>query len=99
MGKEGDGRGGEMKEKDGECLLPPPPKLNPGYATEYALHWGCGSIICPIPFPSRLCLITSHTSTATTVVNNRMFTRRDAIVVAVGRATDQTEVLGEPTLE
>jgi len=38
-------------------------------------------------------------STATAVVNNTMFTRRNAIVAAVGRATNQTEVLGEPTLE
>ena len=57
----------------------------------------CGSIICPVPFPS--ILITPHTSTATAVVNNTVFTRRDAIVAAVGRATDQTEVLREPTLE
>jgi len=63
---------------------------------QYALHLGCGSIICPVPFPSRL--ITQHTSTASAVVNNTVFTRRDAIVAAVGHATDQTEVLGEPTL-
>jgi len=31
----------------------------------------CVSIICPVPFPSRL--ITTHTSTAATVVNNMMF--------------------------
>jgi len=43
---------------------------------QYALHWGCGSIICPVPFPSRL--ITPHTSTATAVVNNTMFTPCDA---------------------
>jgi len=64
---------------------------------QYALHWVCGSIICAVPFPSLL--ITPHTSTATAVVNNTVFTRRDAIVAAVGHATNQTEVLGEPTLE
>jgi len=64
---------------------------------QYALYWGCGSIICPVPFPSRI--ITPHTSTATAVVNNTVLTLCDAIVAAVGCATDQTEVLGEPTLE
>jgi len=47
----------------------------------------CGSVICPIPFPSRL--ITTHTSTAAAaVVNNTMV--YDAIVAAVGRAIAAT---------
>jgi len=46
-----------------------------GECLQYALHWGCGSIVCPVPFPSRL--IAPHTSTATTVVNNTDTTRRD----------------------
>jgi len=46
----------------------------------------CWSIICPVPFPSRL--ITTHTSTAAAVVNNTMFD--DAIVDAVGRAIAST---------
>ena len=33
------------------------------------------SIICPVLFPSSL--IATHTSTATVVVNNTIFTRRD----------------------
>ena len=40
------------------------------------------SIICPVPFPARL--ITTHTLTTTAVANNTY----DAIVAAVGRATD-----------
>jgi len=31
----------------------------------------CGSVICPVPFLSRL--ITTHTSTTAAVVNNTMF--------------------------
>jgi len=45
------------------------------YFAVCTVHCRCRSIICPIPFPSRL--ITPHTSTATTIVNNTMFTRRD----------------------
>jgi len=44
----------------------------------------CGSVICPVPFPSRL--TTTHTSTATAIV-----LRCDAIVVAVGRTTDRRD--------
>jgi len=42
------------------------------------------SIICPVPFPSRL--ITTHTLTATTFVNNTLHD-----VASVGRATDRRD--------
>jgi len=45
------------------------------------------SIICAIPFPSRL--ITMHTPTATAIVNNTMFTRRDRCGHSAG--TSQTD--------
>jgi len=45
------------------------------------------SIICAIPFPSRL--ITMHTPTATAIVNNMMFTRRDRCGHSAG--TSQTD--------
>jgi len=40
-----------------------------------------------VPFPSPHVFITTHTSTATTVVNNN--TLHDAIIAAVGRTTDR----------
>jgi len=49
------------------------------------MHYGL--VICPDPFPSRL--VTTHTSSATAIVNNTMFARRDAIVVTIGRTTDR----------
>jgi len=45
----------------------------------------CVSIICPVPFPSRL--ITTHTRQPLPPL--LIILRRDTVVVAVGRATDR----------
>ena len=48
---------------------------------------------------SRSLPLTPHHTAHVNRHRRTMFTRRDAIVAAVGLATDQSEVLGEPTLE
>jgi len=61
-----------------------------GACLQYALHWG--AVQSSVPFPSPHA--SSHRTCQPPPPSLIIRTRRDAMVAAVDRATDQTEVLG-----